>query len=98
MQPRRQADKRGRRCTREAELIVVTAGKQALEREPALGAGETTIQRVRARDPRELDGRAHPGSLEDMAEITHQSIRNIDDRRGEPTQPLAERDARTRSQ
>jgi len=64
----------------------------------SLGAGETTIQRVRARDPRELDGRAHPGSLEDMAEITHQSIRNIDDRRGEPTQPLAERDARTRSQ
>src|SRR5437899_7613160 len=48
--------RRGARRGREAELVVVTAGEQALEREPALGAGETTIQRVRARDPRELDG------------------------------------------
>ena len=48
-----------RRC-REAELVVVATGKQALERERALRAAKTTIQGARSRKPREVHGRSHP--------------------------------------
>src|SRR6266508_2175525 len=78
----------------EAQLIVVAARQQAIERQAAFVAGETAIQRRRTRQRRELEACTHARGIEDVAEIAYKAVGNIDRRGRDAAQPLSKLDAR----
>src|SRR3989475_4454896 len=96
---RQRADVRGRarRC-REAQLIVVAARQQAIERQAAFISGETLIQDCGTRQRRELEGCAHARSIEDVAEIADETIGNIDGGGRDAAQAISELDPGRRPQ
>ncbi len=86
---------RGRRG--EAQLVVVAAGEQAVERERALGARRRCGERRRARDQRPSSiVRADARRLEDVREIAGQAVGHVERGARDAAQPLAQRHARLR--
>src|SRR3989442_8525079 len=85
--------RRARRCS-EAQLIIVAACQQTIERQTAFVADETAIQDCGTRQRRELQGCADARGVEDVAEIADEAIGNIDRRSRDAAQPLSQLDPR----
>ncbi len=81
---------------REAELVVVAAGEQTLDREAPLRAAEQLIQERGARHGWHVDGRPDGRALENVRKVADEAVGDVEGGGCDAAQGNPERDPRNR--